>query len=551
MADRALKLAHARFTRVLDDHLLDDAFAKLQVTRLQAVRRALASDEIALGDLQLLLLGVARQRDDLHAVAQGARDIREAVRRDDPKNLGEIEGKLDVMIAERRVLRGIEHFEERRRRIALVVHGDLVHFVEQEYGILRARLAQPFHDASRHCTDVGAAMSANLRLVTDAAQRRTHELPARRPRHGACQRRLANARRAYEAQDRRMLLLRELVDGKVFENALLDLLESVVILIQDSFRRLDVDVVLRGSRPRKFKQCLDIGTYDAHLGRHARLPLHAVDFLLDRLLHVLGIVALGKFLAVRFDIRRLVVLVAQFLLNRLDLLAQVIVLLDLFHLLAHAHADLALHLKYLKLTCQNLIEKLHAVLDIDLLKERLPVLNLETQVARDEVAQASRIVENRHGNKRLGGNLLAEFHPLLEFMHDGACQSLHLHGFLHDLGVFDDRHLGKGFQLFIRFDCRTLLPLDEHAQSAARKLQQLAHLGDRADIVEIFLSRLISLGILLRHEQDLTVAHHRFLQGCHGALPANVEMDDHEGKHNHSTQRQERQLTYFRHKQSS
>ena len=237
--------------------------------------------------------------------------------------------------------------------------------------------------------------------------------------------------------------------------------------------------------------------------------------------------------------------------NRLDLFAQVIVLLDLFHLFAHAHTDLALHLKHFKLTCQNLVEKLHAILDVDLLKERLPVLNLEAQVAGDEVAQASRIVENRHGNKRLGGNLLAEFHPLLEFMHDGACQSLHLHGFLHDLGVFDDRHLGKGFQLFIRFDCRTLLPLDEHAQSAARKLQQLAHLGDRADIVEIFLSRLISLGILLRHEQDLTVAHHRFLQGCHGALPANVEMDDHEWKHNHSTQRQERQLTYFRHKQSS
>ena len=136
-------------------------------------------------------------------------------------------------------------------------------------------------------------------------------------------------------------------------------------------------------------------------------------------------------------------------------------------------------------------------------------------------------------------------------MHDGARQSLHLHGFLHDLGVFDDRHLGKGFQLFIRFDCRTLLPLDEHAQSAARKLQQLAHLGDRADIVEIFFSRLIGFRILLRHEQDLTIAHHRFLQGCHGALPANVEMDDHEWKHNHSTQRQERQLTYFRHKQSS
>ena len=87
MADRALKLAHARFARVLDDHLLDDAFAKLQVTRLQSVRRALASDEVALGDLQLLLLRVARQRDDLHAVAQGARDIREAVRRDDPKDL--------------------------------------------------------------------------------------------------------------------------------------------------------------------------------------------------------------------------------------------------------------------------------------------------------------------------------------------------------------------------------------------------------------------------------------------------------------------------------
>ena len=82
-----------------------------------------------------------------------------------------------------------------------------------------------------------------------------------------------------------------------------------MILVQDCFRRLDIDIVLRGNHPRKLKQCLDIGAYDTHFSGHARLPFHAVDFLLDRFLHILGIAALSELLAVRFDIRRLVVLV--------------------------------------------------------------------------------------------------------------------------------------------------------------------------------------------------------------------------------------------------
>ena len=366
MADRALKLAHARLARVLDDHLLDDALAELEVARLEPVRRALTLHEVAPGDLKLLLLRIARQRDDLHAVAQGARDTAEAVRRDDPEDLREVERQLDVVVAERRVLRGIEHFQKCRRRVALVVHGDLVHLVEQEDGILRARLVQPLHDAPRHGADIGAAMSADLRLVADAAQGRAHELPARRARHGACQRRLADARRADETENGRMLLLRKLMDGEIFEDALLDLLEPVVILVQDVFRRLDIEIILRHDRPRQLKQGLDVGAYDAHLGRHACLSLHAMDFLLDRLLHFLWIATLGELLAVRLDILRLVVLVAEFLLDRFDLLAQVVVLLDLLHLLAHAHADLALHLQHFELARQHFVEKLHAALDVDL-----------------------------------------------------------------------------------------------------------------------------------------------------------------------------------------
>ena len=98
----------------------------------------LARDQVLLRDLRLLPLGVARELHDLHAVEQRARNVLDEVRRRDEQHLAQVERHAEVVIGEVVVLRRIEHLEQRARRIALERHAELVDFVEQEDGVLRA-----------------------------------------------------------------------------------------------------------------------------------------------------------------------------------------------------------------------------------------------------------------------------------------------------------------------------------------------------------------------------------------------------------------------------
>ena len=99
----------------------------------EAVGLELALHEIAPGDLELLLLGVAGQLDDLHAIAQRARNRVEHVGGGDEHHLRQIERHAEIVVAEGRVLLGIEHFEQRGRRIAVEAGAELVDLVEHHH----------------------------------------------------------------------------------------------------------------------------------------------------------------------------------------------------------------------------------------------------------------------------------------------------------------------------------------------------------------------------------------------------------------------------------
>ena len=89
-----------------------------------------------------------------------------------------------------------------------------------------------WNEAARHGADVGAAMAAQLRLVVQAAEAHALELAAQRAGDRLAQRRLADAGRADEAQDRRLRLRVQLQHGQMLEDALLDLLQVVMVLVQ-------------------------------------------------------------------------------------------------------------------------------------------------------------------------------------------------------------------------------------------------------------------------------------------------------------------------------
>src|SRR6516225_2545394 len=77
-------------------------------------------------------------------------------------------------------------------------------------------------------------MAADFGLVAHPAQRNPYKLASGRPRHRFAKRGLADARRSNQAQDRSLQLACQGLDREILENALLDLLESVMIPFEDA-----------------------------------------------------------------------------------------------------------------------------------------------------------------------------------------------------------------------------------------------------------------------------------------------------------------------------
>ena len=112
--DLALEAADARFARVA----LDDRGVRLvqecDVLGGEAVPLDRLGAEEPLGDLDLLLLGVAGELQHFHAVAQRLRDGVEHVRRADEHDVRQVVLDVEVVIEEGVVLFRIQDLEERR-----------------------------------------------------------------------------------------------------------------------------------------------------------------------------------------------------------------------------------------------------------------------------------------------------------------------------------------------------------------------------------------------------------------------------------------------------
>ena len=136
----------------------------------------LLGQQVPLGDLQLLLIGIAGQFNDLHPVQQGPGDGIQGVGGGDKEHVGEIEGHLQKMVAEGAVLLGVQHLQQGRGGIAPLIIAQLVDLIQQQQRITALSLLNGGNDAARHGPHIGLAVAADLRLVMDAAQGDTGQL---------------------------------------------------------------------------------------------------------------------------------------------------------------------------------------------------------------------------------------------------------------------------------------------------------------------------------------------------------------------------------------
>ncbi len=540
--DLALEIAQPGLAGVLAGDLEDPRVGDLELQLLEPVLAQHLRDQVALGDLELLEIGVAREPDHLHAVAQRRRHRVEVVGGGDEQHLRQIERHVEVVVHERVVLRRIEHLEQRRRRIAVEIHGQLVDLVQHEHRVPGAGAADPADDVPGQRPDVGAPVPADLRLVPHAAQRLVHELASQRARDRLPERGLAGARRPDEAQDRRARVRLEAPHHQVLEDALLDLVEPVVILVQDLAGVDQVEVVLGPHRPRHVHQPLKVAPRDRvlrGLRRHARQPVQlAVRLLLHlrrhpRLLHPLA--QLG-------DLLLAVLALAQLLADRLHLLAEEELLLVLVDVLAHRVADLRADLEHLQLAVEDLRELAQALLHVGRLEQFLLVGDLEVEQRGDEVRDPPLARLGARRAHRLVRDRRDQAHHALELLEHLLGQRLGLDVGALGLGQRLDPCLevGRG-GLDVR-DAHAGDALEQHRITVVLRLHHPQHRADGADLVELGRRRVVERGITLRHHRQRAIARHHVVQQLDALLAPDVERQDPEREQHRVPDRQHRQL---------
>ncbi len=490
--------------------------------------------------MDLLLERVARQLDDLHAVAQRRRNGVELVGGGDEHDLREIVRHVEVVIGEAVVLLRIEHLEERRAGVAAEVGAQLVDLVEHHDRVHAPGLLHRLDDPSRQRAHVGAPVAADLRLVAHPAQREPDELAPRGLGDALPERGLADARGAHQAEDGALHVVLQLPHGQVLEDALLHLVQRVVVAVELLAGVLDVQVVVGLLRPGQVGDPLQVGARDRVLGRSGGDALEAVQLLVGDLLHLGRQAELLDPLAQLVQLLLLLAQLAQLLLDGLELLAQVVLALGLGHLALDLRIDLRAELEDLALAVQKLEDELHPLLQVDRLEDLLLLLDRDVHVGRDQVGQVARLGDALHqlggGRRQLGHHLDDLAGELLQV----DPESLDLHFLLRRL-VLD--RLDAGLEV------RVLLHQLDHAEAGQplhhERVVVLAHLEelhdprDGAHRMQVRGARILLLRLALGDDADDLVVAHRVLDQRDGLLPADCQRQNAAGKEDAVAQRQD------------
>src|SRR6185295_20141031 len=116
----------------------------------------------------------------------------------------------------------------------------LVNLVQQEKRVRGLGLAHRLDDLSGHRADIGASVTADLRLVTNATERYANEFAAGRLGDRLAERGLAHAGRPDETEDRSGQLVGPLLDREILDDAFLDLLQAIVIGVENLLGQIQV-----------------------------------------------------------------------------------------------------------------------------------------------------------------------------------------------------------------------------------------------------------------------------------------------------------------------
>jgi hypothetical protein len=297
----------------------------------------------------------------------------------------------------------------------------------------------------------------------------------------------------------------QLAHGQELEDAVLHLVEPVVVVGEHTRSTTEVGVVGGRRAPRQRHQPVEVVADHAVLAgldrrrlqaRHllARTPQRRLRQLrlLDRLLEALDL-----------ECAR-ILLVAELAADDLQLLAQEVVLLRLLGLVADLGEDLLVERDQLALGHRELQRQLEALGYVDLFEQPLAVGDLAHD-AGGEVGELARIldVEQRRGEAVV--LLLLQLGELAQLLLQQPEQRGRPLALGRDLDQFLRAHDEVRLLAHDLGDARAPQALRHRRHAAVRQLQRLQDAGDDADLVQVGRGLDVLLGVLLQHQEQVAV----------------------------------------------
>ncbi len=143
-------------------------------------------------------------------------------------------------------------------------------------------------NASRHRTDVGSSVAADLRLIPHTAGADADVFFIQGSRHASRNRGLTGSRRALPGRESGSGLSSSGCVRPGFEDSLFYFRKTVVIFLQNLACSCQILIVTGCLIPREPQQCLDIAADHACLGRIAGRIFQTVDLLGNPLFYLFG-----------------------------------------------------------------------------------------------------------------------------------------------------------------------------------------------------------------------------------------------------------------------
>jgi hypothetical protein len=350
----------------------------------------------------------------------------------------------------------------------------------------------------------------------------------------------SKARSIAEAIERPRVRL-ELADGEELEDAVLDLVDVVVVVVELLARVLQVEVVLGRLRPRQRGDPLEVAADHAVLGGLRRQPLEAGQLALRDRPDVLGELRLLELPAELLRLGLLLVDLAELLLDRAELLAEEVLALAALHLGVDLVLDPAAELDQLELAREDLGQPPKPLRHVALLEQLLLLLGFDAERPGDQVSQLAGVVEVRDRELQL----LGQVGELLDDAGEGglhvAAQALEL-GRLDELvrRLRDPRHqVGRGGDEVA--ELHTLPALHEDADGAVRHLHHPRDDSDHAHAIDVVGSGLLRTRFSRGDHHHHPVAGEDVVDELDRPLLAHGERQDRVGERDAVAQRQHRQ----------